>query len=516
MPENLNNGPEKPDPSQIEHQLRQSEARTEAIVNTAVDGIITIDSTGRIELFNRAAESIFGYSAEAVQGENICMLMPTPDAEAHDNHLARYMQTGERRIIGIGREVLGQRKDGSVFPLELSISEFQVGEQRFFAGVLREITERRRMEAALRDERNFVSAILATSSALLMVLDRQGRIVRFNSACENITGYRFAEVEGQYFWNIFLPTEEIEPVKAVYSEVNVDYFPNQFESHWLTKSGSRRLIAWHNTALSNDAGGVVNIISTGIDITARRRAEEQSKQHQAELAHMDRLSLMGEMAAGLAHEINQPLTALYAYAKACLRMLHDGTEKSEKFAHALEQIAKTAAQAGLIIRQLRKFVRKQEGSKIKVDLNELIDEVIQFSEAQTRGRNVALQVEIDHRLPRVTIDKVQIEQVMLNLMHNGIDAMANQEKRVLTISVGLTGTSEVQITVRDTGPGLDADQTERIFDAFYTTKPEGMGMGLAISRSIIEAHGGRLWATAELDQGATFHFTLPADSGNSP
>lgn len=493
----------------VEDQLRHTEARTEAIVNTAVDGIITIDQHGRIETFNRSAELIFGYRAEEMVGQNVSLLMPVPDSEKHGDYIAHYLETGERRIIGIGREVLGKRKDGSIFPIELAVSEFSVGERRCFAGVLRDISQRRKMEAALQEEQNFVSAVLATSGALIVVLDEKGRILRFNRACEQTTGYMFNEIKGKVLWDFLLAPEEVEPVKVVLNEMRAGYFPNQFESYWLSKDGARRLISWQNTALLDEAGKVQNIISTGIDITERRLTEEQMKKHQSELAHMDRLSLMGEMAATMAHELNQPLTALYAYSKACLQMLSSKADHSEKFPDALEKMAKTAEQAGLIIRRLRNFTRKQESNKIEVNLRELVDDVLEFTETRTRGRGVTLQMEIDRHLPCVWADKVQIEQVMLNLIHNSIEAMAASENQVVSIHVAAAGSSVVQITVQDTGPGLDSDQTERIFDAFYTTKPEGMGMGLAISRSIIEAHGGQLWTTAKAGQGATFHFTLP-------
>jgi PAS domain S-box-containing protein len=250
------------------------EAQLRAILDTTVDGIITIDETGRVEGFNRAAERIFGYSAEEVLGRNISMLMPEDIARHHDGYIATYLATGKAKIIGQGRTVDGRRKDGTQFPLDLAISEVALADRRLFTGIVRDSTERIRVESALQEERNFVSAILETVGALILILDTKGRIVRFNRSCERTTGYAFAEVRGRRFWELFLLPEEIDAVKAVFAELRAGQFPNQNENHWITKDGRKRLISWSNTALTGSDGSVDYVIATGIDVTDRRRAEE--------------------------------------------------------------------------------------------------------------------------------------------------------------------------------------------------------------------------------------------------
>ena len=463
-----------------------------------------------IRSFNPAAERIFGYEAHEVLGQGIERLLSDSGGQ-DDGGFLQCLRSRDARLFKGGREFLGIRKDGATFSVEVTVSEFHDGVGPYYAAIARDITERKRMEIALREERNFVSTILASSAAHIVVLDAKGRIVRFNRACEETTGYRLEEVKGEVFWERFLLPEERVPLSAAFASPRAGQFPNQFESYLLTRDGRQRLISWNNTAMFDRDGNVEYIVGTGIDITEQRRAQAQAQAHQADLAHMDRLSLMGEMATGLAHELNQPLTSIYAYAQACLRMLHGDEAGSERVEHALQQIARLAEQAGGIIRRLRDFVSRRGMKRVSVDLAGLIEEAIEFIKPEAREREVTIELDLSAGLPRVLADPVQIEQVVLNLMRNAIEAMAvaDSRPRVLGISAAVTPQGDALITVEDSGPGLKADEIDRIFDAFHTTKADGMGMGLAISRSIVESHGGRLWAQAGDGGGAVFRFTLP-------
>jgi len=260
---------------QAEQRLRDHEAQLRAVLDTAVDGIITIDERGTIESFNQAAEKMFGYPAAEAIGQNISLLMPSPHREAHDQYLANYHATGERKIIGIGREVPGRRKDGSTFPLELAVSEVQLAGRRIFTGIVRDITGRKRAEETLREERDFVAAVLEIAGALVLVLDDLGRIVRFNLACERLTGYESAEVLGRPIWNFLVPPEEVSAVQTVFAQLRAGQPPKHNENHWLTKTGERRLISWSNTVLRRGDGTVKHIIRTGLDITERKRDERR-------------------------------------------------------------------------------------------------------------------------------------------------------------------------------------------------------------------------------------------------
>jgi two-component system sensor kinase FixL len=494
-----------------EERLRESDNRVRAIVETAAEGIITVDEAGTIDSFNPAAEQIFGYPRSEVIGKKIDLLIPSQPGVRQEDSFASFLSASRGKGPGAGLELTGRRKDGSMFPMELAVGEFQDGVGPFFAGIVRDITERKRMEITLKEERNFIDAVLATSAALIVVLDGEGRIVRFNKACEEATGYAFGQVRGTPFGEPILDSKEVDIVTRKLEELRTSRTPNRFESHLLNKAGERRLISWNNTVLTDKDGSAEYIIGTGIDMTERRRAEIQARKHQAELAHVDRLSLMGEMATGLAHELNQPLTSIYAYSQACLRMLRAGRERSDRFVSAVEQTAQRAEQAGEIIRRIRNFVRKQTPLKKDINLNLVINKAIKFIEAEVRDKGVAIVLDISEPIPMVAADAVQLQQVLLNLMRNSIESMLDsvQEERVMTINTRKVVKSSVQVTVNDTGRGVDEKCRDRVFDAFYTTKANGMGMGLAISRSIIEDHGGKLWVTSGMGRGASFHFTLP-------
>jgi len=490
---------------EIAERLRESEARVRAIVEAAAEGILTFDGQGRIQSFNPAAERIFGYAAREVLGRGIERLIPPerPDAAAQEAGAPPLRP-------GLGKERQGRRKDGRAVPLELAVSEFHDGVGRYYAAVVRDISRRKHMEAALREERNFVSAVLATTAALIVVLDSQGRIVRLNKACEALLGCESQTVRGEVFWERFLPPEERSTLRSAFESPRGGHFPTRFEGLLVASDGSQRIVVWNNTALVGGPGERDYVIATGIDVTERRHAEERARAHEVVLAHMDRLNLMGAMGAGLAHELNQPLTSIYAYAQAALRMLKGGELRSERFQHAVTQVAKLAEQAGEIVRRLRDFVRRRELKSERVDIVGVIEEAMEFVKPEIRRYETTLELGLPHALPPVAGDAVQIEQVLINLIRNALEAMAGEERRVVTVCAERVEDGFVQISVHDTGPGLPPEQVPQVFEAFRTTKEEGMGMGLAISRSVIEALGGRLWVEARGQTGgATFRFTLP-------
>jgi signal transduction histidine kinase len=244
-----------------------------------------------------------------------------------------------------------------------------------------------------------------------------------------------------------------------------------------------------------------------------RLREEQLQRHQIELTHVARLSTMGEMAASLAHELNQPLHAVKNYARGSVRRLLKKDEKDEELLSALWQISEEANRAAEIIRRVRGFVRKRDPQVSKVSVNGLVEEVVLLSKSEIRRRHAAVIVDLAPDLPAIVGDPIQLEQVMLNLVRNGLEAMDEVPEpngdRPLRIKTGRLGDDHVQVSVQDRGKGIGENDLEKVFEPFFTTKPEGLGMGLAISRSIVQTHGGRLWAAANRDQGCTFHFTLP-------
>lgn len=368
---------------QAEALLTETWARLRTILETDPDAIIVIDEQGTIESFSPAAERQFGYREADVVGRNVNILMPSPYRENHDRYLERYRHTGERRIIGIGRVVVGQRKDGSTFPMELSVGEVTAGPRRLFTGFVRDLTERQQSE---------------------------------------------------------------------------------------------------------------------------RRLHEM----QQELLHVSRLSTMGQMASTLAHELNQPLAAVTNYVSASRHLLEAG--RPEDHPKIIRHMAKATEQidrAGQIIRRLRGFIAGGEAQRRPEDLNQTVEEASALALIGARQREIKFGLELAADLPAVLIDRVQIQQVVLNLVRNAIEAMEASPLRELSIGTAVAEPGWARVSVRDTGPGLSDAVREKLFQPFITTKPSGMGLGLSICRSIIEAHGGALDITADRAPGAEFVFTVP-------
>ena len=360
-----------------------SDALFRTLIGTAVDGIIVIDEHGIMSTYNEAAQRLFGYRSEEVLGKNVNMLMPSPYRGEHDGYLKDYRKTGEKRIIGIGREVVGRRKDGTTFPMYLSVGEGVLESKRIFVGIVHDLTTR--------------------------------------------------------------------------------------------------------------------------TVTAQRLQDLQN-----ELLHVSRLSAMGQMTAAIAHELNQPLAAVLNYVNAARRVVSTMTDThAGRLSELIDKAANQTSRAGKIIRQLRDFVEKREASRADANLNLVIEETIALAAIGSADANVQLTIELQPELPAVLIDKIQMQQVVINLIRNSLEAMQQVPVRELRIKTSRGGENEVIVTISDTGPGLPPEIANRLFHPFVTTKEKGMGIGLSICRSIVEAHGGRIWAASNENSGATFHVTLP-------
>jgi two-component system sensor kinase FixL len=363
----------------------EREARLRSIIETIPDAIITIDGRGTIESFSPAAVRLFGYAASEVIGRNVNILMPSPYHARHDGYLARYLATGERRIIGIGRIVTGKRKDDSIFPMELAVGEAIVDGQRLFTGFVRDITERQQTQ---------------------------------------------------------------------------------------------------------------------------RRLQEL----QAELLHVARLSAMGQMGSALAHELNQPLTAIVNYIQAARRLLRAQLDTvPARIDEVMERASAQANRAGQIIRRLRQFVEKRETDKQIEDLNQIVEEANALALVGAKEQGVRVVLRLASDLPPLALDKIQVQQVVLNLVRNALEAMAQSSDRQLTITTS-AGEGIAEVSIADTGSGLAPEVAAQLFEPFVTTKPAGMGVGLSICRSIVEAHGGHIRADHNPQGGTIFAFTLPINA----
>jgi two-component system sensor histidine kinase TtrS len=352
-------------------------------------------------------------------------------------------------------------------------------------------------------------------------VDLEGRATFVNRAMEQITGWRAGELIGRNQHDVLHHTRADGSPHSprqcpIYASCKNDRALYVAEDVFWKKDGSSILVEYSSTPIRDAKANIIGSVVVFRDITERKQAEEEARQHQLELAHVGRLSTMGEMAFGMAHELNQPLTAIAANAHACIRMLESGTAERERCADVMERIAAQAERAGEIIRQLRGLARKDQPERRSTDINALVREVAVLFEPEARRAGVSVRMDLQDRLPEVPVQPIQIEQVILNLARNAIEAMLDtpEGKRSLTIATGLepTGTA-LEVSVRDTGPGLDETLIREIFNPFVTTKPRGIGLGLSISLRIIEAHAGNLEVKSPPGRGAVFRFTLPLTTG---
>jgi len=485
-----------------------------ALLDAAVDAIIVIDHRGVIQEFSQAAQRVFGYTADEIIGSNVNVLMPEPYHGEHDGYMDRYMTTAEPRIIGVGREVRARRKDGSVFPCDLAVGQVQGVDPPRFVGFIRDITARKEAEEQLR--RSEAELRLAQELANLgnYVMHVGGNAPDyFSPQLYRILGVQpgDAPVVRDEFLGRWVHPGDRKRVAGEFDRMDAGKSALDVEYQVTLRDGTVKHLHHLAQAVFGPDGRVQKYVGTIHDITDRRRAEDEARVLQERLTHFSRLSTMGEMAAGLAHEINQPLSAIATYAQACQRLIRQPEPDIEDVTAALEQINAQALRAGEVIRRLRNFVKNREVKREPVNCARLLEDLSTLAETDARLHNIRLRLDCQEPLPTVYADPIQLQQVILNLVRNAIDAMADapEDRREVVLMTREAPDGEVEVTVADRGTGLAPEATEHLFNPFFTTKASGTGLGLAISRSIVRAHGGRLWHTPNDECGVRFHFTLP-------
>jgi two-component system sensor kinase FixL len=485
-----------------------------ALLDAAVDAIVVIDHRGTVQEFSQAAQRVFGYAADEIIGRNVNVLMPEPYHGEHDGYLARYIGSRDPHIIGVGREVRARRKDGSIFPCDLAVGEVQGVDPPRFIGFIRDITTRKEAEEQLR--RSEAELRLAQELANLgnYVMHADGVTPDyFSPQLFRILGVQPGDtrIVREEFLGRWVHPADRARVAAEFSRMDAGKSALDIEYQVVLRDGTVKHLHHLAQAVFGPDGRVQKYVGTIHDITDRRRAEDEARVLQERLTHFSRLSTMGEMAAGLAHEINQPLSAIATYAQACQRLIRQPGPDLEDVSAALEQINAQALRAGEVIRRLRNFVKNREVKREPVNCARLLDDLRTLAETDARLHNIRLRLDCQEPLPTVYADPIQLQQVILNLVRNAIDAMvdAPEDRREVVLMTRAAADGEVEVTVADHGTGLAPEATEHLFNPFFTTKASGTGLGLAISRSIVRAHGGRLWHTPNDGSGVRFHFTLP-------
>jgi two-component system sensor kinase FixL len=378
------------------------------------------------------------------------------------------------------------------------------------ANVVAAAIEQRQAEEALRRSEQQFRWLIENSSDLITLLDTEGTIRYASKSHQTILGYTVADLYGRKAAEFVHADDLAHLLEAVAPSARDARAPQSIEIRIRHADGSWRTLEARSSTWLYDPE-VAGIVVNSRDVTGRKRAEEEARQRQAELAHVLRVSTVSELAAGLAHEINQPLSAIVAYAKGCARRMRSASGRPEELLEAMEEIAAQAVRADRIVRRLRDFVRKREPRRERVILNDLVRAVTSLVASEAREQGITLQLDLAPDIAALWVDGVQIEQVILNLVRNSIDAMRGLDsmQRVLSIRTANVGHEGVELAVSDVGEGLSGVEPEQLFDPFFTTKSSGLGMGLSISRSIIEAHQGHLWAERNPGPGATFRFIVP-------
>jgi PAS domain S-box-containing protein len=386
------------------------------------------------------------------------------------------------------------------------------GQKRKLRGLMLDITERKRAAAALEREGTFLRQVIDTDPNFIFAKDLEGRFTLANRAVAEAYGTTVENLIGKIDADFNPNRAEVEFFRQTDREV-INTLQERFipEEHLTDARGRGRWLQTVKRPIIDSDGVARHILGASTDITQRKETELELRSQRAELAHVARVSTMGELAASLAHELNQPLTAILSNAQAALRFLSSKPADLEEVREILGDIVKDNSRAGEVIRRMRALVKKEELEFARLDLAGLISEVVVLVHSDAILQNVHISLDLPRNLPPVRGDRVQLQQVVLNLLLNAFDAMKEcpPGERKLRLQVKREGADSLKVAVSDRGPGLSHDKLDKIFQPFFTTKGEGLGMGLSISRSIIEAHGGRLWAENNRDFGATFYFTVP-------
>jgi PAS domain S-box-containing protein len=491
--------------------VRESESRWRLLLERMNEGLVMQDRDGLVTYVSDRFCEITGYRREELLGRT-GREIAAPE-EAHrwtERHALRQQGVSESYELTLVKRN-GERMDASISPRPLFDDQ---GQYTGSFALLTDVTARRRAEARLRESEAKYRLLVENQTDLILTLDREGRVTFVSPSYRQVFGGDETALLGG---PLALGVHE-DDREATARAVDAAWRPphaESFENRVLTPKGWRWL-AWSVHPIRDAAGAEpAALVAVARDVTDRRRAEEQARQHLQSLAHVARVSSMGEMASAIAHEINQPLTAIASFAFACIRLLRDKRATTGEALEVMTRIAAEAERAGEVVRKMRSFVRGDEGQLAAVDANFLVAEVLRLAAPEARQSGVELAAIPGEGLAPVLADSIQIQQVLLNLVRNAVEAIGGAETAERTVRV-TTRAGEpgfVEVIVADTGPGLTAEALERVFEPFYTTKPDGIGIGLALSRSIVEAHGGRLWAAAAPGGGAAFHLRLPAATG---
>lgn len=489
-----------------------------SLIHAMAVPVYLTDPKGRILDYNASAAALWGRAPDLGESDaHFCGALRAswPDGTPlapEDRPVAETLRTGKPVYR---RRLVIERADGSRSTVLANASPIH-GVGGVLAGATNcmiEVTEQERTEAELRESRERFRQLAESIEEVFWLADWDAqRVLYVSPAYETIWG---RPVSGLYadlqdWLKAIKPKDRDRVAEALFRDAPRGTYEQEYRIQ--RPDGEQRWIHDRGFPIHDERGHMHRVAGIAQDVTRRKRAEQQLRAHEKQLAHISRLSLMGEMASGLGHELNQPLAAIHLYASGALRRLGGTSSEHESLREPLQQIERQARRAGDIVKSLREFVRGGGYERVEVQLNELVREALSLARRDLQDAGVELDEQFAGALPPLLVGKIEIQQVVLNLLRNAVEAMDDNkgdEPRQITVITSQPDPDHAQITVRDTGPGVTDDQFARLFTPFYTTKPSGMGMGLNICETIVQRHGGRLWGERNVERGLSIHLRLP-------
>lgn len=499
-----------------ELELERANAFATAIVESAAEGIMSIDEKFRIESLNKAAAQMLGVASDIAVGKSISDFLSDSDHAVLEGDAEQYRKSGTPKLFNGGRDVTGRRANGSEFPMHLHVRELELEREHCYTVLIRDIAEQRAREDEIQRQNERLNATVEFSPLGIITVDKNLLIVAANRAIAKILGYDVKDLIGHRFSDFYHPDEIDDGEKAVSSSLAGG--PDHYSIHrrYMHKDG-HIVHAAVSVAVGHGRNGKPEFVVSNIeDLTERLGVEAQVRDQQEQLTRLDRLSTLGEMMAGVAHEINQPLTAISTYAQSGLRFMDPRNPKPDRLKEALTKLSDQARRAGAVVERIRELGRQEVSNDQLIRTERLIKQIEELATIDARARGARIRLDLDQNLPSVWCDPIQIQQVILNLIRNAVDSMeasdfCNGDEVVLRASADEDGTTT--ISVNDCGAGVSEAAAADLFQPFSTHKHTGMGLGLSISRSIVTEHGGELDYHNNPVSGATFYLTLPKASG---
>jgi len=505
-----------------EDVLRESGSLLRTVINATKEAMISIGEDGLITLFNPAAEQMFGRSRDDMIGQPLDCLMPPEYRKPHRQYLASYFATGKPDgAIGKTVELPGLRSNGEVFPMAISLAAGELGDKRFVIAVARDITERKRAEEILRKERNFITTLVQASPTFFVAISREGKTLMMNEAMLASLGYAEEEIAGMDYLTTFVPEPDRESLARIFGRLVDSNEPTFNENRVLTKDGRELLVEWHGRPVFDEKGEFDFFFGVGIDVTERKRVEEERRRLEAQIQQAQKLESLGILAGGIAHDFNNLLVGILGNADLALDQLSPAAP-AHRCIKDIETAAKRAAE---LTRQMLAYSGKSEFVIEPLDLNEVVAEMTRLLEVSI-SKKVILKYNYADNLPLIEADATRIRQLIMNLITNASEAIGDRSGAI-SISTGAIDCDRaclsetylpeelpeglyVYLEVADTGCGMDEETSKRMFDPFFTTKSTGRGLGLSALLGTIRGHQGALKVNSQPGRGTTFKVLFPA------